>query len=161
MKTVYVLVGNVASGKSTYIKTSGLDGAVISKDDFRKHFGHFKGVGYLYDTNTELYIDKIAEAYFNCYCKIGVENIFIDDTNMTYYDRSFYKYNAKDYGYGVVAVVFEDCGEDEHVKRRMNAVGDHHHGGVSEETWRKVYREKRQRYEKPTLDEGFDEIIYL
>ena len=43
----------------------------------------------------------------------------------------------------------------------MNAVGENHHSGVSEETWRRVYREKRQRYEKPTLDEGFDDIIYV
>ena len=143
------------------IKTSGLDGAVISKDDFRKHFGYFKGVGYLYDTNIEHYIDEIVKLYFLSYCSIGVENIFIDETNMTYRGRAFYKNIAKANGYRVVVVVFEDCGEDEHVKRRRNAVGEHHHGGVSEETWRRVYREKRQRYEEPTLDEGFDEIIYV
>lgn len=161
MKTVYVLVGNIASGKSTYIKTLVLDGAVLSKDDLRKHFGYFKGVGYLYDTNTEYFIDKIVEEYFRCYCSMRVENIFIDETNMTESGREFYKHTAKVYGYKVVAVVFKDYGEDEHVKRRRNAVGEHHHGGVSEETWRRVYREKRQRYEEPTLDEGFDEIIYV
>ena len=79
MKTVYILVGNIASGKSTYIKTLVLDGAVLSKDDLRKHFGYFKGVGYLYDTNTEYYIDEIVKLYFLSYCSIGVENIFIDE----------------------------------------------------------------------------------
>lgn len=61
MKTVYILIGNIASGKSTYIKTLGLGCVVISKDDLRKHFGHFKGVEYMYDTNIEHYIDEIVE----------------------------------------------------------------------------------------------------
>ena len=80
---------------------------------------------------------------------------------MTESGREFYKHTAKVHGYKVVAVVFKDYGEDEHIKRRMNAVGEHHHSWVSEETWRRVYREKRQRYEEPTLDEGFDEIRFV
>lgn len=53
--------------------------------------------------------------------------------------------------------MFKDCGEYEHVRRRLS----NNHGNTSEEKWRTVYRRNLDVFNYPSYSEGFDLIIDL
>lgn len=168
-KNMYILIGNIASGKSTWLKSRGLDRSIeykgkviLSRDNIRKQFAKSVGKEYLYEKHLEPIIHSIVEEYTYGYCYIGTQNIFIDETNMTISGRQMFIDIGSNYGYKIISVVFPDLGEDEHVRRRL----EDNHGcelrdGLTEDVWRRVYREKKEKYEEPILEEGFDEIIYI
>lgn len=155
IKTVTMLVGQIASGKSSLCDKD-KDSTVISKDDLRYEFATLVNKAYLYDELLEQNIDTLFKNSFKIMLSLGIDNLIIDETNMTKEGRRYYINKAKEFGYKVKAIVFPDLGEDTHVKRRLN----NNHGDTSEETWREVYREKKARYEEPTKEEGFDEVIF-
>ena len=168
-RNLYILIGNIAAGKSTWLKSREIDRStgykskvIISRDNIRKQFAKSIGREYIYEEYLEKIIHSIIEEYTYGYCHIGTPNIFIDETNMTTSGRQMFIDIASDYGYKITVVVFPDLGEDEHVRRRLLC----NHGcelndGLTEDLWRRVYREKKDKYEEPTLEEGFDEIIYV
>lgn len=156
MKTVTVLVGNIASGKSSYLEDNA-DSAIISRDCIRKQFANTIDEDYIYDEYLERIIHSMIEELMHGLCYIGTVDIIIDETNMTKEGRRMFIEIAKSYRYKTKAIVFPDLGEDIHIKRRLKD----NHGDISEETWREVYREKKERYEVPYLEEGFDDIIFI
>ena len=156
-KTVWVLVGQIASGKSTWVNNQDMEGVIISKDDLRKNYAYMIYQDYIYDDYLEPIIQNICELTLYACLHLEVENIIIDETNMTRKSRSWI-FDVRDISdYRVVAVVFPDFGEDVHVQRRMKD----NHGQVTETKWREVYRDKKKRYQEPIEQEGFDEIIYI
>jgi predicted kinase len=155
METVTILVGTIAAGKSTLCRDK-RDIAQFSRDELRKIFAAEVGKEYIYDLFIEKRIDKMIKAAFESLLYLGVKDIIIDETNITIEDRKYFITKAKEFGYVVKAIVFPDLGEDIHVERRLS----NNHGDVSEQKWREVYREKKERYEEPTKEEGFDEVEY-
>ena len=166
---IYVLIGSIASGKSTWKKkfkeehttnTDRLitDVAVISRDTFRYALGDGD---YIFDPKYESYIKFITKELFLVSLENNVSNIIVDETNMSRKVRRNYMetlqsaWRRTDYLYN--AVVFPDMGIDVHVGRRL---GDNH-GDTPRSTWEGVYRGLRDAYEPPTKEEGFDSIIYI
>jgi predicted kinase len=159
-KNIFIMVGNIASGKSTHleeVKATDPNIVIISKDDIRKMFAKSINKDYIWNEDLEEIINIITIGTFGGYCHIGTQNIYIDETNMTKRDREVFINIARDCDYKITVVIFPDLGEDIHVERRLS----NNHGDMSEETWRRVYREKKDKYEEPTYDEGFDYIIYI
>ena len=149
---VSILVGNIASGKSTW--TDQYPNAfILSKDKLRYDYG---GGEYVFNPYLEEIIDSVIKLSYDAVLYQQNQHIIIDETNMTKNTRAFYITLAKKYGYVVEIVVFPDLGEDGHVKRRLR----NNHGNINEETWRMVYKEKKARYEPPSFTEGFDKIIW-
>jgi len=151
--TLVILVGNIGSGKSSRVKQLYSDCQVISRDEWRYHFG---AGNYLFDYKLESKIDKLVKEQFRIGLSLG-NNIVIDETNMDRNTRKYYVDLAKEYRYTIVAVVFPDLGEDEHVRRRMSK----NHGDTPESTWREVYKRKQNKFQMPTQEEGFGTIIKL
>lgn len=153
---VTILIGNIGSGKSTYIKKFP-DAYIVSRDDIRYMLGNGK---YLYDEKFEDTIKYISYDVFDRYQDVGLNHIIIDETNMTEDSRYYYisknQMYLPEYRYEVEAIVFKDYGEDEHVRRRLQS----NHGDTDEMTWREVYRGLKETYEPPTKEEGFDIIRY-
>jgi predicted kinase len=148
---ITILVGNIASGKSTLVKASGCD-QIVSRDAWRYKLSAGE---YKFDPLLESFIAKCCEAELLAYCKAGLP-VIIDETNMTMRSRSWCMYLIPE-DYRKVAIVFPDRGEESHVKARLSA----NHGSVPEATWREVYRRKKSQYQEPTKAEGFDDIFYL
>jgi len=160
MKKITVLVGNIASGKSSYLVKYPL-GVVISKDNLRKKFSGSIGKSYIYDPFVEASIADLCASQLDIYIYLGVEHIIIDETHMSLDSRKWI-FNTLGIGdYEVEAIVFPDDGEDIHVQRRMKDNHGTKEDGCTEEIWREVYRRKEDKFQYPTIDEGFDEIIEL
>lgn len=153
---VTILIGNIGSGKSTYIKK--FPGAyIVSRDNIRYMLGNGK---YLYDEKFEDLVKYISYDIFDKYQDTCLDHIIIDETNMDMDSRYYYISKNQTclprYRYEIEAVVFKDYGEDEHVRRRLQS----NHGDTDEMTWRQVYRDLKESYEHPTEEEGFDIIKY-
>jgi len=156
-----VLVGNIGSGKSTWIKKykeTHEDVWVVSRDNIRYALGDGE---YIYDKDFESYIQYFCSDIFNTLVDKQVGSIIIDETNMTRKVRKRYlrlnNLYIPEYRYHTQAIVFPDLGENEHVRRRL---GDNH-GDTEEGTWIGVYRGLRGAYEAPTGGEGFDEVSFI
>lgn len=156
---ITILVGNIASGKSTYIRDNWEEGTfLISKDDHRKAISSYKNKDYIWDETLEEFIHDIILDCFEAALYLNIENIILDETNMAIETRAPYVMLAMKYGYELEAIVFPDYGEGVHVERRMS---DNHGKECSEEMWREVYNRKKDRYEEPSIEEGFNNIIFI
>jgi len=158
MKKVSMLIGNIGSGKSTWINKNTTNTVVISKDNIRKDFARCRNKSYLFDESIEIYVHNIVTNYFKGVLHLDYDHIIIDETNMTRETRNPYIVLAKDFDYTVNALVFPDLGEEEHIRRRMLS---NHDETIIRDAWVDIYRWKKERYEEPTKKEGFDSIIYL
>lgn len=165
MSNIYVLIGNIASGKSAFKKQFKEDNpdntSVVCRDNFRYAFGDGT---YLFDRKFEDLIKWMANDYFERLLLLDIQNIIIDETHISVKSRSlmFHAYNrlvssGECYEYTINAIVFPDMGLDVHVGRRLND----NHGDTSRSTWEGVYRGLRDAYEPPSRKEGFDKITYI
>lgn len=150
MRRVYLLIGNIASGKSTWRK-SHTEHFVVSRDDIRYTLCPGK---YTFDRELEKAVAAMADAQLEAMLKYGDKDIVIDETNMSKKVRKrtlrlVEKYNAE-----AIAVCFPDKGRDEHVRRRLRD----NHGDLSEVTWNGVYDGLVSAFEFPEWSEGFLEI---
>jgi uncharacterized short protein YbdD (DUF466 family) len=150
-----VLIGNIASGKSTYVKRmqeKNPDVKIVSRDAWRHSL---ERDNYVFNLNLEPKITKCVEAELLLYTSYG-SDIIIDETHMTRRARGWCIGLIPKH-YIIEAVVFPDRGEDNHVSARLSS----NHGSTPESTWREVYRRNAQRYEEPTEAEGFDSVCIL
>ncbi len=158
MNKVTVLIGNIGSGKSTWINKNHKDTIIISKDLTRRSFAKCVGKGYIFDDELEKYIHEITINFFKGCLYLGSEHIIYDETNMTKVTRQPFIEVAKNLSYSVHAVVLPDLGEEEHVRRRLS---NNYDNTITKEKWIEIYQWKKNRFEEPSKEEGFDSIIYL
>lgn len=151
--TLVILVGNIGSGKSTLVKQIYSDCQIISRDEWRYKLGCGN---YLFDYGVEIKINCLVNLELQVAMQLG-NDIVIDEMNMAKKTRKHYINAAKEQNYRVMAVVFPDLGEEEHVRRRMES----NHGYTTEQRWREVYRRNAQRFQMPTFEEGFDFVSGL
>lgn len=157
-----IMVGNIASGKSTYIEKFLVEQdeqdkqyLVVSKDAIRRMFG---GGGYLFDEKLESLVhDCIIEIIRNLmYAKA---NIIIDETNMRIATRLPFIKLADSFFYDKIALIVPEVSLEESLKRRC---GDADSAwGYSKEVWAEVWNRKKNNYEEPTEEEGFNKIIRI
>ena len=149
MKTLYITVGCPASGKSTYVKNyvdnSKQTGLYLSSDELRAKFG--KGETDQTCTNQVFYhikqkIDEILKDKNDGY-------LIIDATSINKKNRREYIQLAKKNKSKIVAWVFE--------RNRDILVDRNKNRDRVVPIW--VIDRMISQYEKPTLDEGFDEVI--
>lgn len=160
--TLKILVGNIASGKSTYCKKHGREpNTVVFNDD---------NLCYMLHGGQHYYDRSLFKLYKNCE-KVLVEeclllgcSIIIDRPNMSVKTRNKYIEHAKGisfwsrptgHRYEVMCVQFPMESIDVHAKRRFES----DNRGLSLDAWKRCALRHQREYEKPSLDEGFDEII--
>ena len=154
-KIIILLVGNIASGKTTSCKdySRNLNARVVSKDDIRYSLGAGE---YVFDLKCEKGVHASALVLTEELMK-SEQNIIIDETNMDKKIRKPYLKLAKKYGYTPYATVFPRISQKKAVQRRLN----NNHGTTDKKTWDGVFKRNKKRYQEPTNKEGFRYIVNL
>lgn len=154
MKTLYILSGNIASGKSTFALAAALNGAFIVDCDSVTNMYHC-GRYQLYNEDKKHIYKKAEEMMIRVAMEHG-EDVVINRLNHKRKTRLRWIELGKEYGYKVVLVKFKWSNPEVHAMRRMN----HDSRGVSYEKWLSVATEKHCQREMIDKNiEKYDEII--
>ena len=154
MKKFYIMVGNIGGGKSTYIKNNFPDARVISKDGIRYSLG---GGTYIFDTNIEHIVHYTTIYLTKNLCANQIDTLVLDETNVQKKGRKQFIKIAKENGYLVIAVRLPNFPKEIAVDRRLSNPHDQWERTVWEGVWDKF----QNKFQAPTLEEGFDEIIQV
>lgn len=125
-----VLIGPVASGKSTWTKSRALDGALVSNDDAwvtAVHGGNYKS----YDKR----LKSLYKGYENNTVNMGAalgRDVIIDRTNLTRRMRARYIHLAQSIDMPIYGIIFPIASAEVHAERSVNADGR----GYDYEYWR-------------------------
>lgn len=151
MKTLYITVGCPASGKSTYVKNYVNDnketGMYLSSDELRAKFGS----GETDQTCTNQVFSYIKQKIDEILQNKNDDYLIIDATSINKKNRKEYIKLAKKNKSKIVAWTFER-NRDILIDRNMNR-------DRVVPIW--VIDRMISQYEKPTIDEGFDEVIEI
>ena len=150
---IEMLVGPIASGKSTYCLQRGKEGAIVINDDSLLTSIH--GGNYMYQKDLITLYKHLEMMILHSAVSMG-RDVVIDKTNLTKARRIRYVGIAKSLEIPIFALVFKDYGVHVHVSRRMA----HDTRGYPREKWVYVYQEHAKNFEPVSTDEGFHEIIY-
>jgi len=158
MNILYLTIGAPVSGKTTFAKEL-LKNAFInpksnplhylSSDELRAQLGK--------DENDQSVIPQVFDHIKKKvveYLEIG-DSVLIDATNINKKDRKYYIDVAKRNNAKVIGFVCHAT-KDELIERNIKR-GES--GGRNVPVW--VIEKMLSKYEPPTTDEGFDEIIYV
>lgn len=155
MVRIEILVGTIASGKSTYCRARAKDGAIIINDDAivtALHGGQYD----LYDkTIKPLYKAVELSILMSAIC-LG-RDVVIDRPNLTKLSRAKYIAPAKAMECYVEIILFEFKDARVHALRR--AADDTR--GYNFGYWERVAQVHIDQYEPPEVDEGYDSIIKM
>lgn len=137
---IEILVGNIASGKSTYAAKRAKEGALIINDDsiVTSVHGDYK----LYSKKAKCVYKNVEMAIFNSAAHLGLD-IIIDKTNMTRATRLRWETLGKAYEIPVKLVVFKMEDPEVHAARRFKSDAR----GYSYEEWLKVAERMNAQYE--------------
>jgi len=151
---IIVLVGNIGSGKSTLAKEYVADDYIcISRDSFRYQIG---SGDYIFNMTYEPIIHLTEKFMIEEFMKKRI-NLVIDETGINKEMRKPYIYLAQQYNYECRAVEVTRISKEQAVGRRMNCP----HGDGSRKFWEDIWQKFEDRYEQPTVEEGFDNVIRL
>ena len=143
-----ILIGTIASGKSTYCTKRAEQGAIIVNDDAivtALHGGNYK----LYNKNLKpLY--KAVELSIMMHSLIGGLDVVIDRPNLTRASRAKYLAPAVAMEFQVGFVVFPFKEPKVHAIRRCTD----NTRGYDFAYWRRVAEHQIGQYEPPEVDEG-------
>lgn len=149
-KSFYMMVGLPCSGKSTYsLELSRKNNAIIvSSDNIREELL----INNVYKKQDNENIFNVVYNRIYYYLNINRDIIF-DATNTNRIYREHYVKLVQKYNYKVIAIVFntpiEVCIERNKYRNKATKV-----------TKRKMLEIKKY-FDKPSIDEGFNEIIYI
>lgn len=147
---VEVLVGMIASGKSTYAKRRAGEGAIIINDDAivtMCHGGRYE----LYSKECKPIYKGVENSLF-ALAVLAKKDVVIDrGVNIRAQSRQRFIALAKSFDLSVDAVVFPKTAAAVHAQRRF----DSDNRGLSLEKWRATALAHEREYEAPHLDEGY------
>jgi predicted kinase len=152
MPTMYVLVGMIASGKSTFSLRLAEQGALVINDDAftsALHGGDYSG----YDRK----LRPVYKAMLNHGIRLGLlagRDVLVDSTNLSVRTRKKLIELARECDARCVAVTFEVMSPEVHARRRFRA----DNRGASAEQWLAVAQAHFAEYVPVSISEGFDAI---
>ena len=150
----YLMIGNIGSGKSTYITNKLSNATIVSKDGIRYAFS---GGNYIFDRNLEPIVHSTSVFMARSLCAKQIEEIVLDETNITKKGRSTFINIAKEYDYQVIGIVLPKLDKEVAVARRLT----NPHCQPDRELWENVWEKFDNKYNPPSKEEGFDQLIYL
>ena len=154
MKTLILLVGNIGSGKTTYIKNRKFverGYVIIARDRLRYNIG---GGQYIFNPEYEPIIWSTELYMFRRFLELG-KNIVVDEVGISKKMRARYITLAKEYGYFITCAEMPRLSQKEAVDRRMNDP----HGQPDRKLREQVWLKFDLQYEPPDVSEGFDIIF--
>lgn len=151
MNNLYVLVGIIGSGKSTWVSKNKdrIGGFIIDPDKIRK----------MLHCNKYIFVKEIEPAIYKMSIGLAVDllkkgNVIFDDLSHTKKRRRNLIKKAKG-KCRIIAVIFTPTTNKKELYRRLRDPR-----GLPEEVWEKVYCETIKDYESPSFNEGFDLIMH-
>jgi len=151
--SIKILVGMIASGKSTYCRKASKEGDIIVNDD--------SIITSIHGGNYTLYDEKLKPLYKSIESNIihsailAGRNVIIDRTNLSRKVRARYIFIAKSLGVQSELIVMPMRSPEDHAIMRSNSDSRGH----SFERWLEVANKHRAQYEVPSqTEEQFDSI---
>ena len=151
-----VLVGMIASGKSTYAKDVARRGGVIVNDDAVVTAVHGGDYG-LYDERLKPLYKGVEAQIAVLAVAIGRDVVVDRGVNIRRSARARWVTFAKALDQKCEAVVFQRSAAAIHAARRQASDPRGHHPGY----WLHVALHHEKDYDEPNVDEGFDRIVYV
>lgn len=155
MSMIKILVGAIASGKSTYANKLAEEGWIIMNDD--------SIVNAVHNGNYTLYSDALKPLYKSVedhilHTAVAMGKSVIIDRGLDINSKSRARWIAIGHALDVDvrAVVFELFPPEVHARRRADADARGH----SYDYWLMVSNKHASRYIEPSLEEGFDAVEY-
>lgn len=152
---VEILIGNIASGKSTFCTKKAAEGAVILNDDSLVKSIHADNY-LLYNTSLKPLYKNLENQILIFGVVLGKDVIVDRSQNVTRASRRRFISMAHSLDTSVSARVFPFEKPEEHARRRAQQ----DLRGYSMEDWLKVAERFNSDYESPSFEEGFDSIHY-
>jgi len=149
-----ILIGPIASGKSTYCRKRAREGAIIVNDDSIVNALHANQYD-MYDKKLKS-IYKGLESYLIHFCAAHDKDVIIDRPNLNPATRKRYIETARGLDYvDIVGVIFDMQTPEVHAERRFKA----DNRGMSYENWLEAAKYHFSFYKEPVLEEGFTSLI--
>ena len=152
-KFLIILIGNIASGKSTLAKELDDAGFLVVSSDSIRYMLHPNE--YKFKLHEEPIVYAIKIAAIKAIAKQGLSFVVDDAGNVFKRKRKIYVDIARKFGYELIAVHMPHISKKEAVKRRLK----NNHGGYDSKKWGEVYDMFKDNLELPTIEEGFNKII--
>jgi len=152
---VRILVGPIASGKSTYSRQFSKYGSIIINDDAivnALHCDNYK----LYDEHLKPLYKSVENTILQMALLLR-RNVIIDRPNYSRAMRRRYIGIAKSMDAVVHVIKFPESALEAHAARRANSDGR----GWGYDEWLKIAEAHKKQYEEPHIDEGIDRIITI
>lgn len=152
--TLELLVGPIASGKSTYCREAAKNGSIIVNDDSIVTSAH-GGDYHLYNKALKPFYKSIENHMVSTALAIGL-NVVIDRPNHSISMRRRFIAIAKSFDIPVTLIMFKRESPEVHASRRFNSDSRGH----SLEYWIDAARYHESLYESPNQEiELFDKIV--
>ncbi len=153
---IHVLVGMIASGKSTYCRKAAKSGALIMNDDAIVNLLH-ADLYTLYDEKLKILYKSLENSIVSLGLCMGRTVLVDRGLNVSAKGRQRWIALAKSFDVPCKAVVFHKDTPGTHAMRRYNS----DNRGHTYEYWANVAKAHDKVYAEPTLEEGFDEISHV
>lgn len=152
---IYLLVGPIASGKSTYSREQARKGALIINDDAIVDALH-AGIQTLYSKDIKLLYKQLEMVIMTTGVALG-KDIVIDRPSYKKATRARYVQMAKAIDHPITAVIFPNMGPEVHAERRFKSDPR----GYDQKWWTRVAKEHQDNWQDVEESEGFDDIIRI
>jgi predicted kinase len=153
---IYVLVGMIASGKSTYCQNAAKQGSIIMNDDAVVNLVHADNYT-LYDKRLKILYKTVENNIISLGLCLGRPVIIDRGLNVGKKSRQRWIALANSFDVQCEAIVFPKDAVEVHAKRRFEKGSRGH----SYDYWLDVATEHNKQYDEPTLDEGFALVHHI
>lgn len=153
---IYVLVGMIASGKSSYCKNAAKHGSIIINDDAVVNLVHADDYT-LYDKKLKILYKTIENNIISLGLCFGRTVLVDRGLNISKKARQRWIALARSFDVECDAIEFPRDAVNVHANRRYESSNRGH----SYEYWLKVATEHGKQYEDPTIAEGFNKVHYI
>ena len=153
---MFVLCGEIASGKSSYTKIAASNGYICVNDDDIVSLVH--GSNYqFYDKSLKILYKSIENTLVSMSLALGRSIIIDRGLNVSLQGRKRWLALAKSFDAIIEAIVFPRSGVEEHALRRMNSDSRGH----DYDYWLKVAAHHDKIYVNPSVEEGFAAVYNI
>jgi predicted kinase len=156
MSKVQVLVGMIASGKSTYAKNAARKGVICMNDDAIVNLLHADEYT-LYSKSLKVLYKTIENQIIGTTLAMGRAVLIDRGLNCSIPGRQRWIALARSFDVDCEAIVFPHDGVETHARRRT----DHDSRGHPYEYWLKVANAHNEGYVPPSVTEGFSAIHHV
>jgi hypothetical protein len=151
---IEVLVGMIASGKSSWAKDRANEGAIIINDDAIVNAVH-ADIYTLYSKSLKPLYKSIEDHIFHTAAAMGLDIVVDKGLSQSAASRQRWIALGRSLDISVHCILFEVFEPEIHAQRRF----DSDNRGWSLEYWKDVAQSHYDRYEPPTIEEGFDTVV--